>query len=710
MNQSDIEFTVGLDLSPAEQKLDQFQNKMSMADAAFKRATGQPTNRSFDALKNLPGYKGFGFEQSNSYYKPMMGADNPIANAAKKLEATTSNFSSMIESKLRLQAERNAARSEYKAAYKVSDEVGMKTASKKYAEAEEGLKNISSEEKKQKILNQEEIKQHEITDETKEQSKEFNQHHIKLGKTITILYLIKKAVESIKKLWGQAFDIKQNVLKEQGYFSVDANAALNGMSQYTHSLMVAGERAMGKSAPFSMSDFDAASKTIQDMRLKAMAGEGIANEQYVIAMQRMFDRYGLGINATRLLSDSSVSSTDVMKQMLIALEDKVLPQLDKLTGVDRDLAFHDLSLIFGDKLMDSMVAHAIQRRITGGMNAVEEMEHYGVALHTNTPRIKTSVEVTKAFDELKSATELLKTTFLSFASGPLISLTNTLTNLAKWINGFVDNPKEWLKDPEKRNQLLENGLKIAAPIVASGVGGPVLGGAVALLEHTASKGAEKVSARSYDAIRGKLSVYEKYKKVNPQWKENASANLGINPIDSLLKANNQFENETWLEGQRQEAILQEMYLRYTKGTLGELASTGGDMGAFASIAQKAKGGLTYSKFTSWLKKQGDFQKQWKAQSTNSGSSDITVDRLGNLNPYIFYGVSPEAIAAYINNFYNDKKNRIDRVESIKSVTRDLDRNGQIDIGKGELQLEIKWHDVDNSPRSAVVPFKLSDFN
>ena len=100
---------------------------------------------------------------------------------------------------------------------------------------------------------------------------------------IVTLHLIKKVLNSIKDIWTRLSDtelkVTQRDVKEKGFFSVDSYSAMHANVDRSHAVISRGLGYMGAAAPFSMDAFDSVLKQLQDLNLKAISGQGIAEDR-----------------------------------------------------------------------------------------------------------------------------------------------------------------------------------------------------------------------------------------------------------------------------------------------------------------------------------------------------------------------------------------------------------------------------------------------
>lgn len=431
---SDIEFSVGLDISPAEQKINQLQENFSMADAVFERMQSNTYNNTSSASASQSP-----LNNSGSAQKIEKAATDHL-KAAEKL--------SVAVEKLRLQTERAELKSEWKKArtrYRKAEEANdqdemasaseaMTTAEGKFAAVDSRLKDVYEQERNDKRLKKENTTQREITDEVKAQGREYNDHYIKLSKFHKLLLSILGIWQAIKKAVGFNFDVAGRLNQEKGFFSVDRETAYEANRDKEYAMLQRGLENMGKAAPYSSEDVAEMAKTIQEMRLKAMSGQGVENEPYVIAMQRAFDNFGIGVNAAQLLSDGSVKTLDIVFDMIRALENKVLPGIQKMSGVDKELATSDVMLLFGSKIVDGVMAHLNKNAITGGTEtSIDQAIRLGGNAVSFNDITTASSEVVDAFAETKKTFDQVKQVLLVEFAPALTFLSGKLNDFGNWL-------------------------------------------------------------------------------------------------------------------------------------------------------------------------------------------------------------------------------------------------------------------------------------
>ena len=128
---------------------------------------------------------------------------------------------------------------------------------------------------------------------------------------------------------------------------------------------------MGAAAPFSMDAFDSVLKQLQDLNLKAISGQGIADDQLVISLQRLSDSLGMGFNIKDILTDPNLNLTDFLTNLMNSVE-KFLPKLNSLDDIKKSLVTNDIIKALGPELANALVYNYNYNQRTGGTSTVME--------------------------------------------------------------------------------------------------------------------------------------------------------------------------------------------------------------------------------------------------------------------------------------------------------------------------------------------------
>lgn len=284
-----------------------------------------------------------------------------------------------------------------KDAKKKYDESGDIGALKEYTSADQQLKALKDQEK-----------------EKKNNAKEEKGSLIRFGKMLATLHLIKKVLNSIKNIWKRLSDtelkVTQRDVKEKGIFGVDAYSAMHANVDRSHAVISRGLGYMGAAAPFSMDAFDSVLQQLQDLNLKAISGQGIADDQLVISLQRLSDTLGMGFNIKDILTDPNLNLTEFLTGLMNSVE-KFLPKLNSLDDIKKSLVTNDIIKALGPELANALVYNYNYNQRTGGTSTVMEQvtskgtNAYGLIDYTKEAKKFTDALASSraALDEFKTA-------------------------------------------------------------------------------------------------------------------------------------------------------------------------------------------------------------------------------------------------------------------------------------------------------------------
>ena len=287
----------------------------------------------------------------NQKEKKIKEAKKEIAKEEKNNANDLNPFEDRNRAYLNLLKQRKDAKKKY-------DESGDIDALKEYTSADQQLKALKDQEK-----------------EKKNNAKEEKGSLIRFGKMLAILHLVKKVLNSIKNKWKSLSDtelkVTQRDVKEKGFFGVDAYSAMHANVDRSHAVISRGLGYMGAAAPFSMDAFDSVLKQLQDLNLKAISGQGIADEQLVISLQRLSDTLGMGFNIKDILTDPNLNLTDFLTNLMNSVE-KFLPKLNSLDDIKKSLVTNDIIKALGPELANALVYNYNYNQRTGGTSTIME--------------------------------------------------------------------------------------------------------------------------------------------------------------------------------------------------------------------------------------------------------------------------------------------------------------------------------------------------
>ena len=326
----------------------------------------------------------------NQKEKKSKEAKKEIAKEEKNNANDLNPFEDRNRAYLNLLKQRKDAKKKY-------DESGDIDALKEYTSADQQLKALKDQEK-----------------EKKNNAKEEKGSLVRFGKMLATLHLIKKVINSIKDKWKHLRDTELKVtsrdVKEKGFFSVDSYSAMHANVDRSHAVISRGLGYMGAAAPFSMDAFDSVLQQLQDLKLKAISGQGIADEQLVISLQRLSDTLGMGFNIKDILTNPNLNLTDFLTNLMNSVE-KFLPKLNKLDDIKKSLVTNDIIKALGPELANALVYNHNYNQRTGGTSTVMEQvtskgtNAYGLIDYTKEAKNFTDALASSraALDEFKTA-------------------------------------------------------------------------------------------------------------------------------------------------------------------------------------------------------------------------------------------------------------------------------------------------------------------
>lgn len=481
MGKSDIEFTIGLNTSPAEQslnnlfndtnvykgrlqkvlnsgtsqqvyesKLRKYSNLIDRAGSDPRKMSTQDYNRFINLRNDIGRYERI-IHNFNSTATKVLNQVNGYSKENKldpfvKDIATTERLRNYYSGGGDLLTKYNrafaqGAYEQYKKITTPSDVLALPAP--KTAEENVLDNNSITSRMKRDLKSVRDLKtRKEIVKEEKALNREHDAGIIKLFKITSILYGIKKLIQSIGKVWK--FEVTQNIeatardVKEKGFFSVDAHGAMRANVNRERASIERGLEYYGGAAPFSIDDFDSAVKALQELRNKAISGQGIADDQRVISIDRLTRLLGLDWNIGQMLTNPNLDLTEMISTLMDKVE-KFLPNLDKLKNIDKALFINDAITSLGGKLMDAISYHANLNARTGESDTViEEVKKAGSSAHLPIDYTKAAKDFADAFAEAVSTSDMLKKTFAQWIKDPLLSALGFFKDKAdrttQWLN------------------------------------------------------------------------------------------------------------------------------------------------------------------------------------------------------------------------------------------------------------------------------------
>ena len=461
MQNTDIEFTIGLNTSPAEKDFAEFQKRLKHNDKINTLNTLRSNaNSSYSSLMNAGRWVRSGDAYEVQNYERMLRQQ---ASKIRGLDRTLRQSFTISPREFTLKggsyynmppAVIGSAQTAYNnytlrrnAFNNMMGRAGQNIlalpAPRLTAEdiLNNAVKNTSD------VLNEEELKKQqkenkEIISEEKSINRERDAGIIKLFKITAILALIKKALQGLKNL-GK-FTIEQNLestardVKERGFFSIDAYGARHSNVDKERASILRGVQHYGKAAPFSMEDFDNAVKSLQELRSKAESGQGISSEQKVISLDRLSRLLGLDWNVSKMLTNPNLDLTNIISEGMEKVE-KFLPELDKLDDISKSLFINDVLEVFGSKLADAMQYNSNLNLRTGGTETViQQVKNAGQDVWGAVDYTLVAKKFTDAFADAMSTSDKFKKALGAFFAPAGEKVADVIQDVELWLQKDLD--------------------------------------------------------------------------------------------------------------------------------------------------------------------------------------------------------------------------------------------------------------------------------
>lgn len=421
--------------------------------------------------------------------------------------------------KFRLMQERAMAKKEMKLYDDMGYEDGARGAAERFAKADGALRA----DRLSKKTEAEDVKQDEITDETKQQNREYTEQIFKLGKVFAILSAIKAVLAAAAKLAravvGTVKETTENTKEMYSLLTYDPLGSAKGSTDRLNAMMLRGMKNLGADSPFSKDDWLGFLTTIQTTKEDALTGK--VNSDMAIAFQWL-TKLGTGFNAEQLLTgDPSRSNAEIAKQMADAIEKALSSDAfwnqDEIT---RSQTLKYLRTALGEGVINGLWYNAQINKITGDTGtATERIATHGGSANVNDATPISTRKINDAFAELQDSVTLLKNTFVNTFEPVIIKISSALAGLADWLTkrfflasgDAKEERKEQLEDTKNKidvvNELIE---KKILPNRAISVGFGYLDD-----EGKERKAYKKNSARTVDssklnAARNSKNLYDQF--------------------------------------------------------------------------------------------------------------------------------------------------------------------------------------------------------
>lgn len=306
--------------------------------------------------------------------------------------------------------------------------LGRKNAAQNYTQIDERIKALKQAEKTAREHGVAKEPQKVVTQEQKSQNRELTDSIFKLSKILALWHLIRKAINNIAKgikfVNNESQAITSRDIQEKGIFSIDAYSAMRANTDKTGAMIGRGLAFMGPSAPFSMTSFNDTVKSLQELRNKAMSGQGIQDEQQIISLQRISDSLGLGYNVASLMSNPNIDLTDFVKDLMRSVEE-FLPKLDTLDDIKKSLLTSDFIKALGPELIDAIsYNYNLNQRTGETASVIEKVLAAGAGAHTPIDFTVEANNLKTTMTTLNGKFDLLKQALANLFAGPLANFIN----------------------------------------------------------------------------------------------------------------------------------------------------------------------------------------------------------------------------------------------------------------------------------------------
>ena len=495
MNETDIEFTVGLDLSPAEQQLENLYKDSVIAQGRLNKIlSGNMSEQTylsklekFERLQNRVGTDTS--SMSNADYNRYIKLRNDIG----RYERNIKNFSESVNKVFSQVGAYNAAQGNsdfhpglYQALFeqKRNQDIDSilternKTAAQGAFEVfqsittpngilalpapeqtESGFSKFKRKagsffEPKSKLAtdtyqNIDEISEL-ITDEAKKQGREYDNNLLKLGKILSILYLIRRAISTAVKLW-QGFDKittegNQNLNKQRGFFTQDPTGALSSNYDLTRPRLYEGIRNWGANAPISANALDTMAEKWTGIWSAAVSGRQV-DKQTAIDIERLHRYAGLDMTPQALLTGArnGKSITDMQVDAINKIE-KYLSSSEYagLNDIERGQLVDSIVNVFGSELVNGIVANIQKNKVMSEeyqQTVIDKILSKSDTALVSGNYTENITRATNVVAEFKESLSKLSQSIVNNYTPEFEKATNKIRSITEWIDAKINKDK-----------------------------------------------------------------------------------------------------------------------------------------------------------------------------------------------------------------------------------------------------------------------------
>lgn len=504
MNKADVEFTVGLNTSPAEQKLDEFYKKINNKRNTFQILDTNLSNEPSDIIPtppknikttndfgdNLPitsitrdlekiisymhyrsqGVSGWRYAgYSNANEQKRIGYDNlPSKDTLPTYEQNRvsgwkyAGYSSTEQKKL---AYDNLP--ELSVGSKLQDTIefiyeqqespkwryaGSSRAKSVYEDFENlGKQPLLLEDKTSEKINyvNHPWKDKRMEEINKKDNVELKEKLLLWSKILLTIYAIKKVISGLVKAWKFSTDTvtsrNANINEESGFFSTDPIGAMRTNIDRTRAILYAGIRNLGDNAPVSKAGLDYTANKFTEMWTAAMSGRNV-DARTTIDAQRLKEFFGLDLTVAGLLTGEreGKTATDIQLDAMKKIEQN-LTKLNEADEITKGQVIDSLKNILGEETINAIIANYNKNLKLDTQDlkltvAERIFEAGSSALSPQDLTEKTTLAVT-ALSDFKDSLETLKNTIVVDFAPAFSSVTKTMTTFVDWLNRVMTKKK-----------------------------------------------------------------------------------------------------------------------------------------------------------------------------------------------------------------------------------------------------------------------------
>ena len=497
MKDSDIEFSVGLNISPAEQNLNNlFKDTQTAHNRLQKLLNEQPSNLVYESklrkLENImTRYGVFSVSQANASQMPknefyrfqkLFNDVKAYERNERKYNDITTKILSSVQQYQGLSAKTTPFQETFKQMY-IDSQLKEREQKEIYSPKAHGMydiwKNIVNKPTMlalpapaqtnkavdgEKIVTEEKIEKTEektneenkgVTEEIKKQHRGLLDNLAKWLKIYAVIRLVHRAINTAINLWkgfGNVSSETFNITRDQaGNFFADPVGTMRSGIDFTRARIRAGLRAWASSgsALLNVDAIDTASASLVSVANRAMSGNEV-DKNKAIAAQAMFDTLGTILNSEMILTGNTqgYSYTDLVVDLMDKFETFMSnPEKWKSLGTVKQNQFMQyLRELLGEDIPNAVVQNVnLNKQMKDPSAKKTLLEHIlGVSDSVNTfgnigQNATLASESLATFNDALSG---LKRTLVNQYTPQFVAATELLTKGIKKLQGIIDEDED----------------------------------------------------------------------------------------------------------------------------------------------------------------------------------------------------------------------------------------------------------------------------